>query len=88
MSESSVEAALAKRLGIEIGRLRNERGLSQEALGQAVDISTNHIQLLESGLSDRKKQSPANPRLSTLVALSRALDIGLPELLDRVIDQR
>lgn len=65
-------------------RLRLEAKLSQEELAQAIGISKNHLQLLESGLSDRKKKSPANPRLSTLAALSRELGVELPELLRRV----
>ena len=80
MPESPVEQLLSQRLGTHIARLRVERHLSQEALAQRVGISTNHLQLLESGLSDRTKRSPANPRLSTLVALSDALDVPLTEL--------
>lgn len=61
--------------------MRTEKELSQETLAAEIGISTNHLQLLESGLSDRKKQSPANPRLSTLLALSEALEVSLPDLL-------
>lgn len=81
MSKSAVEQLLARRLGTRIAYLRVQKSLSQEALAQQVGISTNHLQLLESGLSDRTKRSPANPRLSTLVALSDALGVPLPELL-------
>lgn len=84
MSESSIEREFARQLGIEINRLRTARRISQERLAEAIDLSTNHVQLLESGLSDRKKQTPASPRLSTLVKLSAALEIPLPELIDRV----
>lgn len=59
-----------------------QRNLSQQSLAEQVGISTNHLQLLESGLSDRKKGTPANPRLSTLLALSQALEVPLAELLD------
>lgn len=48
-------------------------------------MSKNHVQLLESGLSDRKKRSPANPRFATLVALSRALGVDLPDLVQGVV---
>ena len=81
MSGSPVEQLLSQQLGIQIARRRVEKNLSQEALADLVGISTNHLQLLESGLSDRKKRTPANPRLSTLVALSDALDVSLPDLL-------
>jgi transcriptional regulator with XRE-family HTH domain len=59
--------------------------LLQEQLAEAAGMSKNHVQLLESGLSDRKKQSPANPTFGTLVALSRALGVDLPELLRGVV---
>lgn len=81
MPHSPVEELLARQLAERIARLRVARGMSQEALAQAAGISANHVQLLESGLSDRKKGSPANPRLHTLVALSHALDVDLPELI-------
>ncbi|BDH57365.1 hypothetical protein MTP03_23040 [Tsukamurella sp. PLM1] len=87
MPESEVEAALAQRLGVEIGRLRVDRGFSQEALAAEVGISTNHLQLLESGLSDRRKGTPANPRFTTLVALSRALEVDLSDLIRRIAEQ-
>lgn len=81
MAKTGVEQLLSQQLGTHIARLRVAKNLSQQALAEAVGISTNHLQLLESGLSDRAKQTPANPRLSTLIALSRALDISLPDLL-------
>lgn len=84
MPESPVEQLLSKQLGIHVARLRVDKGLSQEALAQQVGISTNHLQLLESGLSDRKKGTPANPRLSTLLALSQALEVALGDLLSPV----
>lgn len=76
---------LARELGTFIARWRHELGLSQQALAESIQMSTNHVQLMESGLSDRKKMSPANPRLNTLVALSAALKIPLPEMLGQVV---
>lgn len=78
---SPIESLLSRQLGVRIAQVRHQRGMSQEALAQRIGMSTNHIQLMESGLSDRKKQTPANPRLNTLIALSEALDVPLPELL-------
>ena len=86
MPGSAFEEELSRRLGTEIGRLRAYRGLSQEALATEVGIGTNHLQLLESGLSDRRKGTPANPRFTTLVALSRALDVELSDLIARVTE--
>jgi hypothetical protein len=39
---------------------------------------------LESGLSNRKTRRPANPRLSTLVALSEVLGVSVPDLVGPV----
>jgi transcriptional regulator with XRE-family HTH domain len=68
-----LDRSVAVRLGTQIRDLREARQLSQEKLADAVGLTRNHLQLLESGLSDRAKNTPANPRLSTLLALSRAL---------------
>ena len=86
MPKSPIEEELSHRLGTEIGRLRVGRGLSQEALAAEVGISTNHLQLLESGLSDRRKGTPANPRFTTLVALSNALGVNLSDLIRRIAE--
>jgi transcriptional regulator with XRE-family HTH domain len=72
-----LDRALAQRLGTQIRALREARDLTQERLADEVGLTRNHIQLIESGLSDRAKGTPANPRLSTLLALSSALDAQL-----------
>lgn len=46
----------------------------------AAGINRNHYQLLESGLSDRAKNTPANPRLSTLVALAEVYATTVPDI--------
>lgn len=81
MPRSTAEQLLSQQLGLQIARHRHAKNLSQDALAERAGISTNHLQLLESGLSDRKKETPANPRLSTLIALSAALEVPLTELL-------
>jgi transcriptional regulator with XRE-family HTH domain len=72
-----LDRSVAVRLGTQIRDLREARQLSQEKLADAVGLTRNHLQLLESGLSDRAKNTPANPRLSTLMALSRELGAEL-----------
>ncbi|TNU73631.1 helix-turn-helix transcriptional regulator [Miniimonas arenae] len=79
-ADRSPDRDLAVRLGHRLARLRTERGLTQEQVAAAAGINRNHYQLLESGLSDRAKNTPANPRLSTLVALSDVLRTTVPEL--------
>ena len=75
--ELPLDRAVAVQLGTQIRELRESRRLTQEKLADEVGLTRNHIQLLESGLSARAKNSPANPRLSTLLALSQALGARL-----------
>jgi transcriptional regulator with XRE-family HTH domain len=75
--ELPLDRAVAVQLGTQIRELRESRRLTQEKLADEVGLTRNHIQLLESGLSDRAKNSPTNPRLSTLLALSQALGARL-----------
>ena len=63
----------AQLFGRRLRELRKARGLSQEALAEAADLSGNYISDLELGLKV--------PSLTILVRLSEALDIGTPELL-------
>jgi len=82
VTESSVEQKLAEALGQRLAELRQARGLTQENVAQAAGISRNHYQLLEYGLGQRGDRKPANPRLSTLIALSNVLGTSVPELID------
>lgn len=86
--QSEIERKLADALGRRLAGLREERGLTQEALADATGISRNHYQLLENGISNRKTKRPANPRLSTLVALSNALGMSAAELVAEVLSER
>lgn len=79
-AEPELERRVADALARRLRELRSTTGLSQEAVAHAAGIHRNHYQLLESGLSDRKKHSPANPRLSTLVALCAVYETTVPEL--------
>ena len=60
-------------------RLRARRGLTHTELGVAAGVSRNHYQLLEAGRAS--SGGPANPRLSTIIGLSRALEVSISELL-------
>jgi transcriptional regulator with XRE-family HTH domain len=70
--------ASAKQFGATLRRLREERGLSQEALAFRAGITKNQLQLIESGRSSGRKDAtgPSNPRLSTLSGLAEVL--GMP----------
>jgi transcriptional regulator with XRE-family HTH domain len=63
----------AQLFGRRLRELRKKRGMTQEALAEAADLSGNYISDLELGLKV--------PSLTILVRLSEALDIGTPELL-------
>ena len=88
MPQSEIERDLADALGRRLAGLREARGLTQEALAEATGISRNHYQLLENGISNRQTRKPANPRLSTLVALSEALGMTTVELVAEIFAER
>lgn len=88
MPESAIERELAVALGRKLADLRQQRGLTQEVVAQSAGISRNHYQLLEYGLGKRDGRKPANPRLSTLVALSEVLGTTVPELIDAMFSHR
>jgi len=69
----------AKELGGNLAKARAATGLSQERVAHAAGISAYTLQKFEKGES--KPDTPMNPRLVTLVALSRVLNVGLTELL-------
>jgi transcriptional regulator with XRE-family HTH domain len=64
----------AQLFGRRLRELRKARGLTQEALAEAADLSGNYISDLELGLKV--------PSLTILVRISEALDIGTPDLLN------
>ena len=80
--ESPLEAALARELAQRLLVRREASGFTQEQVAERAHLSRNHYQLLESGLSDRKKKTPSNPRLSTLVDLASALECSVVDLVD------
>ncbi len=79
-SESPLERELVLALARRLRDLRDGAGLTQEKAAERAGLSRNHHQLLESGLSDRAKKTPANPRLSTLLDIAKALDCDATDL--------
>jgi transcriptional regulator with XRE-family HTH domain len=63
-------------IGRNLKRLRDDRGLSQEALAHAADVSVDVISKLEQG----RRQSA---RITTLTKIANGLDVDLAELVDR-----
>jgi len=70
----------ARELGLSLQRARNKRGYSQATVAGRAGISIYTYRKLEHGISN--PGYPANPRLRTLVALCRVLEIPLRELLE------
>ena len=66
------EAALAKRFGTNLARLRLARGLSQTALGERADMHRNDVSLIEVG---RRR-----PRIDVLLCIAAVLAVE-PETL-------
>jgi transcriptional regulator with XRE-family HTH domain len=56
-----------RRLGERVREYRRNRGLTQEALAEALDLSVAYVSLIERG--------GRNPPYTTVVAIARALDV-------------
>lgn len=65
-----------ERFAENVRKARAERGLSQEALGEAAGLHRTEISLLERAVRE--------PRLRTIVRLARALKLDPAELLNGV----
>ena len=76
----------ARDLGVNLLRAREALGLSQERLANAAGISTFTYRKLEKG--EYNPGTPANPRLSTLVALAEVLGIHVASLLPKTMPGR
>ncbi len=66
------DEALLKAFGKNLRKLREERGLSQEALANDADIPINQVGRIERG--------EINTTISTANAIAKALKIELSEL--------
>lgn len=65
----------AESLAARVKRLRDDRGYKQDDLAVASGIKQQTISDIEAGRT-------TNPRLDTLLALARALEISVSELID------
>jgi transcriptional regulator with XRE-family HTH domain len=64
-------APYLKKLGVRLKQLREERGLSQSQLADAVDVERNHIYRIEAGKT--------NPTIGLMRDLAGALGMSLAE---------
>jgi transcriptional regulator with XRE-family HTH domain len=69
----------AREIGLRLQRARERRGLSQERTAHLAGIASYTYQKFEKGES--RPGSPLNPRLNTLLALCRVLELRLEDLL-------
>ena len=66
--------AFLKAFGSHLKRLREKKGISQENLSTDANIAENQIGLIEQG--------KINTTISTLFAISKALEVNYKELLN------
>ncbi|GEK85188.1 helix-turn-helix transcriptional regulator [Microbacterium aerolatum] len=78
-SESSAWQDFAFTLGLQIRRLREAKGLSQETVAYRAGLSRLTYLRYERG--EAQSGAPANPTLLTLLALSQVFEVSLQELL-------
>lgn len=65
---------LQPKIGKNIKRLRQEKGISQDRLSKLADLSLNTVVTIESGLNP-------NPTIETLTRIARAFDVGVDDLI-------
>ena len=63
-----------RKLGEKVRALRHERGLTQEALAETLDLSVAYVSLIERG--------GRNPPYTTVVAIARALGVSARDICD------
>lgn len=76
---SAWKAEYARELGLNLQRLRAERGMSQERVAHLAGLSAYTYQKYEKGES--RPGTPMNPRLFNLIALAEVLEAKLADLL-------
>jgi transcriptional regulator with XRE-family HTH domain len=61
-----------RHLGERVRSIRHNRGLTQEALAEALDLSVAYISLIERG--------GRNPPYTTVLSIARALQVRMSEM--------
>lgn len=69
---------VAQAFGLVLKQLREKAGISQELLSQECNLDRTYISLLERGLRQ--------PSLSTIITISRHLNIAASSVIDQVED--
>jgi transcriptional regulator with XRE-family HTH domain len=63
-----------RRLGERVREQRRQKGMTQEALAEALDLSVAYVSLIERG--------GRNPPYTTVVAIARALGVPTSHMVD------
>ena len=62
------------KIGKNIKKIRQEKGISQDRLSKLADLSLNTVVTVESGANP-------NPTIETLTRIAKALNVGVDDLL-------
>jgi transcriptional regulator with XRE-family HTH domain len=62
------------KIGKNLKKLRQEKGISQDRLSKLADLSLNTVVTVESGANP-------NPTIETLTRIARALNVGVDDLI-------
>jgi transcriptional regulator with XRE-family HTH domain len=62
------------KIGKNIKKLRQEKGISQDSLSKLADLSLNTMVTVESGANP-------NPTIETLTRIAKALNVGVDDLI-------
>ena len=62
------------KIGKNLKKLRQEKGISQDRLSKLADLSLNTVVTVESGVNP-------NPTIETLTRIAKALDVGVDDLI-------
>jgi len=62
------------KIGKNLKKLRQEKGISQDRLSKLADLSLNTVVTVESGVNP-------NPTIATLTRIAKALGVGVDDLI-------
>ena len=82
--EEAFRRELAKQLSQRLKELRKRNGFSQERVANLTGLNRNYYQQLESGMSNKTQQTPANPTILVLVKLAAVYKVSPAELISNL----
>jgi transcriptional regulator with XRE-family HTH domain len=70
-------ADVRRSLGLKIGELRQQKGMTQGALAKRAGITVQFVSLIEKG------ESTTNPTIDTLISIAEALEVEVRVLFEK-----